>query len=267
MDQPTQNWWLQNHLSLGSSWKLSGCSARVWGHGKKIPLEAQVSSGHPGKEGLVSQHHNPEPGKAIKRMRDDISVVYKDKSDRHDKIVIRSHDLAGFQEITLGRSVWMKMNHHRTLSVCCFATPSGSRGLTGKQTQKFPIFAPRRQNAATSTHFWSLEMSPSGSQNAPGFRGLCWLSLALWQDPWREGGKQQVCITRELKFPSDNYTIKKSPISSFHRTAAPFLGCLWRSDSQTNTESSIQAGRSWTFCQITAPISLAKDRAPLPWLI
>lgn len=42
---------------------------RAW---EKIPLEAQVSSGHTGKKGLLSQHHNPQPGKAIKRRRDDI---------------------------------------------------------------------------------------------------------------------------------------------------------------------------------------------------
>lgn len=118
---------------------------------------------------------------------------------------------------------------------------SGSQGLARKQTPKKSLFLSLTDKMQPLP--WSLEMSPSASQNAPGFWGLCWFSLAPWHE---EGVKQQVCIMRELKFPSDNYTIKKSPLSSFHRTAAPFLGCLWRTDYQTNTESSTQAGKRET---------------------
>lgn len=178
-------------------------------------------------------------------------MVCKDKSDRHDKAVIRSHGLAGFQEITLGR---VSRNNHPTLR------SATSPARAAKETiPENPYFCPPLP--------WSSEMSPSGSHNAPGFWGL--FVVVLFGSVTRTHDMKEETTSshhKELKFPPGDYTTtKKITPSSFHRIAAPFLGCLWRSDSQTNTESSIQGRKGEA--ELSAPISLVKGRAPLPRLI
>jgi len=65
-----------------------------------------VHEGHTRKEGISRQHNRAKIGKAIKCMKLDISVVYKEKSERDDKTAIRNHLLTGLQKITVGRSIW-----------------------------------------------------------------------------------------------------------------------------------------------------------------
>lgn len=159
--------------SLGAAGNSLGAPPGCEGMGKKNSFRGTSEPRTHREKGLLSQHHNPQAGKAIKHTRDDTELVHQDKSDRHDKTVIRSHELAGFQEITLGRSVWMRMNNHPTLLRGVLQLCLEAKGWQGNKHQKKKSLVLSLTDKMQPLP-WSLEMSPLRISECSRILGGCW---------------------------------------------------------------------------------------------
>jgi len=137
-----------------------------------------------------------------------------------------------------------------------------------KQTNIY--FRPSQaKKGAILAHFCSLEIPDAVSRNPAGFTGFVLvLIVGSVARPMTQVGKNNKFESRgNENFPQFITQHKNHPSLPFRRTDVPhaaFLGCLQKTDSQTDTESlnPTQKKSNSTSCQTTACMSLVKDRAP-----